>query len=328
MAFESDILKVSGLTVASRERQLVNNVSFSIRPGETLALVGESGCGKSLTALSILSLLPKGLTMTSGAIQFDETDLSTLSAAKMAGLRGNEISYIPQEPMTSLNPVMTIGEQISEVLERHGHDSGKKIRNRVFELLEMVGISQPERRYGQYPHNFSGGMRQRVLIAIAMACSPRLLIADEPTTALDVTIQAQVMDLIDDLRKAHSLGVLLITHDLGVVAQWADRVAVMYAGNLIETSPVENFYQNPQHPYSSGLLNASIASVPKRHYLTDRLSEIPGNVSSAAQMAGCPFLPRCSRAMEVCLTVNPPLRDIGHGRLTACDRGTVIRNSQ
>jgi peptide/nickel transport system ATP-binding protein len=167
-------------------------------------------------------------------------------------------------------------------------------------------------------------MRQRVMIAMAMACSPRLLIADEPTTALDVTIQAQVMDLIDGLRKSHSLGVLLITHDLGVVAQWADRVAVMYAGNLIESAPVGSFYRNPQHPYSRGLLESSIDSVPSRHYLADRLREIPGNVSSAAHMTGCPFLPRCNRVVEACSIENPPLRDMGAGRLTACDRGATV----
>lgn len=325
MSAQPSVLRVSGLTVASKERQLVKDVSFSIAKGEMLALVGESGCGKSLTALSLISLLPKNLSMTDGSILFEDADLSTLSSRQMSQVRGKEIAYIPQEPMTSLNPVITIGEQIAEVLRRHGYDSKKTVRERVYELLELVGISQPERRYASYPHNFSGGMRQRVIIAMAMACEPRLLIADEPTTALDVTIQAQVMDLIDELRKRQSLGVLLITHDLGVVARWADRVAVMYAGNLVETAPVRSFYRAPQHPYSRGLLESSIASVPGRHYRTDRLQEIPGNVSSAAQMLGCPFLPRCDRAMEICKTVNPPLHEIAPGRMATCERGALAR---
>ena len=317
------VLDVSNLSVALGNFVPVQNVSFRIETGEVMALVGESGCGKSMTALSILSLLPNVARIARGSIMFRDVDLVQLGAAELRSIRGNTISLIPQEPMTSLNPVMSIGVQIGEVLRRHLGLSAKMAERRVVELLDLVGIPEPHRRLRQYPHNFSGGMRQRVMIAMAVACNPKLLIADEPTTALDVTIQAQVMDLIDRLRREMSLSVLLITHDLGVVAQWADRVAVMYAGRIVEQASTSRFFAAPQHPYSAGLLSSSIGGAEDWHYTNHRLKEIPGNVSSAALSQGCPFAPRCERVMEACLQADPQLQEIDHGWAATCRRGAI-----
>ena len=254
----------------------MRETSFAIAPGETLALVGESGCGKSVTAFSVMRLLPPNARVASGRILFDGTDLLALSPAEMRAVRGKQISLIQQEPMTSLNPVLSIGVQIAEVVRRHEKVSRRQARARAIELLDLVSIPDAHRRIDDYPHNLSGGMRQRVMIAMAVACHPKLLIADEPTTALDVTTQAQVLDLLDDLRHRLGMAVLLITHDLGVVAQWADRISVMYAGRIVEQAGIEPFFAEPLHPYSRGLLGARVDVDADEHYSLNRLSEIPG----------------------------------------------------
>jgi peptide/nickel transport system ATP-binding protein len=300
------VLEVLDLQVAFPDSVAVKGITFAIEEGKTMALVGESGCGKSLTAFSILRLLPPTATISGGQVVFDGLDLATVSGRKLREIRGKGISMILQEPMTSLNPVLTIGAQVAEVIRRHEGLSRSKTRARVLQLLDLVGIPEPQRRYDQFPHNFSGGMRQRVMIAMAVACNPRLLIADEPTTALDVTIQAQVMDLLNRLRKQLSMAMLLITHDLGAVAQWADRVAVMYAGRIVEQASVDDFFQDPKHPYSRGLLSSSVGD--DAHYTRGRLSEIPGSVASAAGEAGCAFAPRCPQAVATCRVAPPELR--------------------
>ncbi len=304
----------------------VREASFAIEPGETLALVGKSGCGKSVTAFSVMRLLPPNATVTSGRILFDGLDLLTRTPAGMREVRGKQISLIQQEPMTSLNPVLTIGLQIMEVIRRHERMSRKAARARVIELLDLVSIPDAHRRIDDYPHNLSGGMRQRVMIAMAVACHPKLLIADEPTTALDVTTQAQVLDLLDGLRHRLGMAVLLITHDLGVVAQWADRIAVMYAGRIVEKAGIEPFFAQPLHPYSRGLLGARVDVDTEEHYLSDRLVEIPGSVGSAAAEAGCPFAPRCPIVVPECRLAPPAL--IVHGeRAVACPRVSVPPHS-
>lgn len=271
------LLDVRNLNVRFRGSQgvfhAVKGLDFSVARGETLALVGESGCGKSTTALAILRLLAPGATL-DGEIRFAGTDLLTLSMRQMRRLRGSEISMIFQEPMTSLNPVRTIGQQITETLHLHENMTRAQARQRAIELLELVRIPEPQRRVDDYPHNLSGGQRQRVMIAMAVACQPALLIADEPTTALDVSIQAQVLELLDTLRRELSMGVLLITHDLGVVAQWADRVAVMYGGEKVEEASTTNIFNNPAHSYTKGLLGASLHGGNTLHYSQARLSEI------------------------------------------------------
>lgn len=271
------LLEIRGLDVHFRGSQgrfqAVKALDLSIRQGETVALVGESGCGKSSTALAIMQLLAPGATL-SGEIRFEGRNLAALSQGQMNKIRGSEISMIFQEPMTSLNPVHTIGAQISEVLRRHEGLSRQAARARSLELLELVSIPEPQRRLDDYPHNLSGGQRQRVMIAMAVACTPRLLIADEPTTALDVTIQAQVLELLDRLRRELSMGMLLITHDLGVVLQWADRVAVMYAGEKVEEGDTRDLFQAPSHPYTRGLMGASLHGGNSGHYSESRLPEI------------------------------------------------------
>ena len=316
------VLEVLDLRVGFPGNLAVQGVSFAIEQGKTMALVGESGCGKSLTAFSILRLLPPTASIVGGQVVFDGLDLATLSARRLRDIRGKGISIILQEPMTSLNPVLSIGMQIREVIARHEKLSRSQARRRVVELLDLVGIPEPDRRYDQFPHNFSGGMRQRVMIAMAVACNPRLLIADEPTTALDVTIQAQVMELLGRLRRQLSMAMLLITHDLGAVAQWADRVAVMYAGRIVEQASVEEFFATPRHPYSRGLLDSSVGE--GAHYTNTRLKEIRGSVASAAGEAGCSFAPRCPVAVAGCRTAPPKLKMIGPGVIrdgwsVACD---------
>jgi peptide/nickel transport system ATP-binding protein len=313
------LLSVEKLTVVFPGQIAVRETSFAIAPGETLALVGESGCGKSVTAFSVMRLLPPNAKVASGRILFDGTDLLALSPSEMRAVRGKQISLIQQEPMTSLNPVLSIGLQISEVVRRHEKVSRKQARARAIELLDLVSIPDAHRRIDDYPHNLSGGMRQRVMIAMAVACHPKLLIADEPTTALDVTTQAQVLDLLDDLRHRLGMAVLLITHDLGVVAQWADRISVMYAGRIVEQAGIEPFFAEPLHPYSRGLLGARVDVEADEHYSLNRLSEIPGSVGSAAGETGCSFAPRCPIVVPGCRIAPPPLIVQGE-RAVACPR--------
>ncbi|HLG45922.1 MAG TPA: ABC transporter ATP-binding protein [Reyranella sp.] len=313
------LLAVDRLSVAFPGHLAVREVSFAIEAGETLALVGESGCGKSVTAFSVMRLLPPNARVVSGRVLFDGTDLLALSGAAMREVRGKQISLIQQEPMTSLNPVLSIGSQIIEVIRRHESLSRKAARTRTIELLDLVSIPEPQRRIDDHPHNLSGGMRQRVMIAMAVACNPKLVIADEPTTALDVTTQAQVLDLLDDLRRRLGMAVLLITHDLGVVAQWADRISVMYAGRIVEQAAIGPFFAAPLHPYSRGLLAARVDVEADEHYTQNRLSEIPGSVGSAAGEQGCAFAPRCPIVVAACRTAPPPLRAQGE-RAVACPR--------
>jgi peptide/nickel transport system ATP-binding protein len=320
------LLTVEKLSVAFPGHVAVQEVNFSIAAGETLALVGESGCGKSVTAFSVMRLLPPNARVASGRILLEGNDLLALSPAAMREVRGKQISLIQQEPMTSLNPVLSIGLQIGEVIRRHEKVSRKAVRARVLELLDLVSIPDPHRRIDDYPHNLSGGMRQRVMIAMAVACSPKLLIADEPTTALDVTTQAQVLDLLDDLRHRLGMAVLLITHDLGVVAQWADRITVMYAGRIVEQAAIGPFFAAPLHPYSRGLLGARVDVDAEEHYTQNRLSEIPGSVGSAAGEAGCPFAPRCPIVVPACRTAPPPLIEYGE-RAVACPRVDIPPHS-
>jgi len=293
------LLEVDTLTTAfpieGRWVAAVNGVSFALDAGETLALVGESGCGKSLTALSILRLVDPPGRILGGAVRLDGRDLLALDERAMRGVRGTEVGLVLQEPMTALNPVFTVGSQIAEALEVHGLARGRAARARAIELLDAVRVPEPERRVDEYPHQLSGGLRQRALIAAALACQPKLLIADEPTTALDVTIQGQILDLLRDLKTRFKLALLLITHDLGVVAQQADRVAVMYAGRIVEKSPVHALFRDPKHPYTRGLL----ASLPGRH--GTRLRAIEGTVPRLGHIPpGCPFAPRCPDRFEPC----------------------------
>ena len=312
------LLAVEDLTIAFPGQLAVRTASIAIDRGETLALVGESGCGKSVTALSVMRLLPPNARVAAGRILFDGDDLLAMTPAAMREIRGKQISLIQQEPMTSLNPVLSIGSQVAEVIRRHESISRGAARRRVVELLDLVSIPDAHRRIDDYPHNLSGGMRQRVMIAMAVACGPKLLIADEPTTALDVTTQAQVLDLLDDLRRKLSMAVLLITHDLGVVAQWADRIAVMYAGRIVEKASIGPFFAKPMHPYSRGLLGARVEGDTDEHYSTSRLSEIPGSVGSAAGEAGCSFAPRCPLAEAACRLSPPDLLALEGGRAVAC----------
>jgi peptide/nickel transport system ATP-binding protein len=312
------LLSVESLSVAFPGQVAVRDVSFAIEAGQTLALVGESGCGKSVTAFSVMRLLPPNARVIGGRIVFDGADLMAASPAAMRQIRGKQVSLIQQEPMTSLNPVLSIGTQIGEVIRRHEKVSRRAARARGIELLDLVRIPDAHRRIDDYAHNLSGGMRQRVMIAMAVACNPKLLIADEPTTALDVTTQAQVLDLLDELRHRLSMAVLLITHDLGVVAQWADRICVMYAGRIVEQAAIQPFFARPMHPYSRGLLGARVDADSDEHYTASRLSEIPGSVGSAAGEAGCPFAPRCPMVEAACRSEPPSLIAFDAGRRVAC----------
>ncbi|HJS87994.1 MAG TPA: ABC transporter ATP-binding protein [Acetobacteraceae bacterium] len=303
----------------------VDGVSFSVAPGETLAIVGESGCGKSVTSLSILRLIPEPPGRIAGSVRFEGRELLTLPEAAMRDIRGNEISMIFQEPMTSLNPVLTVGRQIGETVRLHQGLSVKQAERKAIEMLALVGIPAPERRVREYPHQLSGGMRQRVMIAMALACNPKLLIADEPTTALDVTIQAQILDLMRDLKIRLGSAIMLITHDLGVVAEMAERVVVMYAGRKVEEGPVEAIFSQPLHPYTRGLLGA----VPKLGSSIEaegrgRLTEIPGLVPSLrAPILGCAFAGRCPFATELCRRVSPPIEEHLPGHEAACHHARV-----
>jgi peptide/nickel transport system ATP-binding protein len=329
------LLEVEGLKTWFYTRdgvvRAVDGVSFAVHPGETLAVVGESGCGKSVTSLSILRLIasPPGRTI-AGRIRFEGRDLLALPEEEMRKVRGNEISMIFQEPMTSLNPVLTIGRQIAETLTVHRGLSRPAALAHAVEMLRLVGIPEPARRATQYPHQLSGGMRQRVMIAMALACNPRLLIADEPTTALDVTIQAQILDLMRNLKAQTGAAIVLITHDLGVVAEMAQRVVVMYAGRKVEEAGAAQLFTRPRHPYTRGLL----ASIPRLGEAEAagraRLAEIPGVVPSLKEeIAGCIFAPRCPHAAARCLRDYPPLEDKGDGHLVACwESDDIVRAEQ
>jgi peptide/nickel transport system ATP-binding protein len=290
----------------------VDRFSFSLAPREVLGIVGESGCGKSVTMMSLLRLLPATAAV-SGTALFGGEDLLAASPARLRRIRGREISFVFQEPMTSLNPAFTVGRQIGEVLRRHLELSRADARARAVELLDLVRIPAPARRVSEYPHQLSGGMRQRVMIAMALACDPKLLIADEPTTALDVTIQAGILDLMRDIRDRLGTAIVLITHNLGVVADIADRVVVMYAGRKAEEAPVRELFAHPQHPYTVGLLGA----IPRRG--VERLREIPGLVPSLSEpLPYCAFAPRCSRADELSRSAVPELREVRPAHLVAC----------
>jgi peptide/nickel transport system ATP-binding protein len=298
----------------------VDGVSFSVLPGETLAIVGESGCGKSVTALSILRLIatPPGR-IVSGSIRFEGRDLLGFSEAEMRKVRGNEISMIFQEPMTSLNPVMTIGRQIAETLILHQGLDQRAARDKAIAMLRLVHIPEAERRVTQYPHQLSGGMRQRVMIAMALACNPKLLIADEPTTALDVTIQAQILDLLRELKQQIDASIVLITHDLGVVAEMAQRVIVMYAGKKAEEAPVKALFRRPLHPYTKGLLNSMPRLGAPETGEPPRLAEIAGTVPSLKEpIPGCAFADRCFLATEICRREPPPFEEKEDGHFAAC----------
>ena len=298
----------------------VDGVSFDVMPGETLAVVGESGCGKSVTAMSILRLLPMPpARIAGGRIEFEGRNLLELSEPEMRKVRGNAISMIYQEPMTSLNPVLTIGRQIAEALVLHRGLSEREATTRATEMLRKVHIPEAERRITQYPHELSGGMRQRVMIAMALACGPRLLIADEPTTALDVTIQAQILELMRELRDDTGASIILITHDLGVVAEIAHRVVVMYAGRKVEEASIEELFAAPRHPYTRGLLGSMPHLGDSVNETGKRLVEIPGMVPSLKEPPpGCLFAPRCPNAEDRCTREAPPLERHGAGHWAAC----------
>lgn len=297
----------------------VNGISFKLHNGETLALVGESGCGKTVSALSILRLLPEPpAEITSGKIIFSGQNLLSLNSKQLRDIRGQEISMIFQDPMTSLNPVLTIGEQLIETLVRHKDLNRKEAFERSAELLGKVELPSPEKKMQQYPHQLSGGMRQRVMIAMALACEPRILIADEPTTALDVLIQAQILELLAILKNETGMSILFITHDLGVVTEIADRVMVMYAGEVVESGPTRDLMENPHHPYTKGLI-ASLPNLSAAKGKGQRLSEISGNVPNPGQLpTGCPFHPRCDWAMDQCKTKKPYLENTTPNRQRSC----------
>jgi peptide/nickel transport system ATP-binding protein len=309
----------TSFAVEGGELFAVDGVSLALEAGRTLCIVGESGCGKSVTALSIMGLVTAPGRV-SGEILFDGVDLAKVPPAAMRELRGDRLSMIFQEPMTSLNPAFTVGEQIAEVLLRHRAFSREEARTRTIDLLRQVHVPSPESRFDDYPHRLSGGMRQRVMIAMALACGPKLLIADEPTTALDVTIQAQILDLMRGLRKETGTAIILITHDLGVVAELADEVAVMYAGRIVERASVAKLFAEPQHPYTVGLLG----SIPRLDLEQEQLPAIEGLVPNPLeQIAGCRFHPRCPFAIDRCRAEVPPLLSLGDGHVSACWRAPL-----
>jgi len=317
-----NLLEVEGLCTRffgeSGVARAVEDISFAIGPGETLGLVGESGCGKSVTALSIMRLLPKNGRVVSGAVRFDGRNLLELPETEMRAVRGDRIAMIFQEPMTSLNPVHTIGEQIAEVVRIHQCASRADAMRHAQEMLRLVRIPDAGRRVRDYPHHFSGGMRQRAMIAMALACSPSLLIADEPTTALDVTIQAQILRLMLELKERIGAAILMITHDLGVVAETCQRVIVMYAGQIVEEASVEALFDHPSHPYTRGLMGSIPRGADRRRR---RLPEIPGMVPNLTEpLAGCAFAPRCPLAIEACRSTPVALRSVAPGHRVACIR--------
>ncbi|CAH0122191.1 MULTISPECIES: ABC transporter ATP-binding protein [unclassified Paenibacillus] len=321
MSEQQKLLDVQNLEVhfhtSSGIVKAVNGVSFELERGETIGIVGESGSGKSVTATAIMGLLaaPHGK-LANGSIRFESKDLTRLSNAQMRNIRGNEISMIFQDPMTSLNPVFTVGDQIMEVIRLHQKLDKKAAKERAVEMLRLVGIPEPERRLKQYPHEFSGGMRQRVMIAIALACNPKLLIADEPTTALDVTVQAQILQLMKDLQEKTKTSIIMITHDLGVVWENCQKVLVMYAGNTVEYASAGQLYEKPLHPYTWGLLDSQIKADSNR---SERLPSIPGNPPDLRkEIRGCHFADRCPYAQEKCSLEKPKLIEVEPGHKVAC----------
>ncbi|MEJ8543699.1 oligopeptide/dipeptide ABC transporter ATP-binding protein [Brevibacillus borstelensis] len=316
---EANLLEVKNLRTHFKTEDgvvpSVNGVSFSVAKGETLAIVGESGCGKSVTSLSIMGLVASPGEVVGGEICLEGQNLLALSKKELRKLRGNKLSMIFQEPMTSLNPVFTIGNQLGEVFRQHRQMDKKQARAHSIEMLEHVGIPNAEKIVDSFPHQLSGGMRQRVMIAMALACNPALLIADEPTTALDVTIQAQILELLKKLNKELQTGVILITHDLGVVAEMADRVVVMYAGEVVEQADVFSLFAEPRHPYTKGLLG----SLPKLDEKREELESIPGSVPNPLDMpGGCAFHPRCPAATEECKQTKPQLQEVAPNHLARC----------
>lgn len=317
---ENAILDVKGLKTYfylenKKVAKAVDNVDFSIKPGETLALVGESGSGKSITSLSIMQLINKPGKIKEGEIIFGGENLVNLSDKQMSKVRGNDIAMIFQEPMTALNPVFTIGNQIVETLVKHKKISKAEARKRAIELLKLVGFPRAEATMNEYPHQLSGGMRQRAMIAIAISCEPKLLIADEPTTALDVTIQAQILDLMNEMKEKFNMAVLLITHDLGVVAEYADRVMVMYGGQIVESTDTISLFEHPEHPYTQGLLD----SLPSLEKDVKRLGAIKGTVPPAHSFpSGCRFADRCPHVMDICRGENPDLLETSSGHMVRC----------
>ena len=310
-------LRTSFFTDAGEVRA-VDGVSFSVEPGKLMGIVGESGSGKTASVLSIMRLLPDSAKIVSGEIIFENQDLLKLSEPEMRHVRGARIAMIFQEPMTSLNPVFTIGSQIGEAIRLHQQTSRTETRNRTIEALRMVGIADPERRVDDYPHQLSGGMRQRVMIAMALSCNPKMLIADEPTTALDVTIQAQILDLIRELQVRLGLAVILVTHDMGIVAEYADDVTILYAARVMEQAPSAELFRDPLNPYTRGLLESIPGIDGTRHH---RLQAIPGSIPSALNPpAGCRFHPRCPRAIPDCSAAEPPLLTKRPNHNVACIR--------
>lgn len=323
-----NILEVKNLSTLFFTRagtiKAADDVSFDIEPGSTLALVGESGSGKSVTSLSIMRLVPAPGRITAGEIVFNGRDLLKLGDDEMRRLRGREIAMIFQDPMTSLNPVFTVGDQIAEAIELHEHVSRKQAWASAVEMMTRVKIPDAGRRAGDYPHQLSGGMRQRVMIAMALSCKPKLLIADEPTTALDVTIQAEILDLLKSLRDDFKLSMLLITHDLGVVAETADRVAVMYAGRIVEEAPVRQVFGSPRHPYTEGLLR-SVPSLTEQGIKRRRLETIEGTVPNLLHLPeGCKFAPRCAYVIDECSAADVPLFQLDDERNARCIRHGLI----
>lgn len=316
---ENALLNVEGLRTSfftdDGELSIVNSIDFHVHSGEILGIVGESGCGKSITSLSIMGLIPAQTGKVDGQILFKGENLTLASEKRMRQIRGNEIAMIFQEPMTSLNPVFTIGEQLLEAIKIHRKVPKKKAKERVVEMLKLVGLPRPGELLNEYPHQLSGGMRQRVMIAMAMICNPELLIADEPTTALDVTIQAQILDLMKALNKETDTAIMMITHDLGVIAEMCSRVMVMYAGYIVEETDVRTIFKDPKHPYTVGL----IQSVPDIRHKKEELYSIKGNVPKPGTIqAGCHFAPRCEHAFDRCFAQTPDLLKLSKGHKVKC----------
>ena len=315
----ASLLSVENLQVQFQTKKGINTavdgVSFSVEKGRILGIVGESGCGKSVTSMSILQLLGSNARISGGSIKLDGKELIGLPEKEMCRIRGNDIAMIFQDPMTALNPTLTIGTQLMEPIMLHQNCGKKEAWTRAVDVLKRVGIAAPEKRMKEYPHQLSGGMRQRVMIAMAVSCEPRLLIADEPTTALDVTIQAQILELMEDIRAKKNTGILMIAHDLGVVAEMCSRVVVMYAGRIVEEAPVQELFADPKHPYTQGL----IGSVPKLGSGVESLPSIPGSVPDLSVMPkGCKFAPRCKYAMDICHQQGPELADINEAGTRKC----------
>ncbi|WP_112324339.1 ABC transporter ATP-binding protein [Oceanibium sediminis] len=316
------LLDVEGLSVSFGSLNILNGVSFRLAPGETLGIVGESGSGKSMTALALMRLLPRGGRVTATRLQLAGEDILSASESRLESLRGARMGMIFQEPMTALNPVLTVGEQIAETARRHLNVSRAESRNRAIEALRRVGIPSPEQRIDDYPHHMSGGMRQRVMIAMALICQPQLLIADEPTTALDVTIQAQILDLMLDLQDEYHMGIIFISHDLGVVSAFTDRVMIMYLGQVLEEATANDIFTHPRHPYTEALL----ASIPELEGEPTRLNAIRGTVPPIHDLPpGCRFAPRCDHMRPVCETARPMLIPVGADHSAACIRNTDYR---